>query len=336
MLTGGPGNAGIVPNQERLADELSSGRAAMARTIPRRPAGYNSRVPQGIEPSNLDKVFWPDSGLTKGELMRYLEAVAPLLVPVLRDRPLTVKRYPDGIDGFMFFQKNVPKYAPEWVQTVPLPSGGKRKEVRYILCNSKRTLLWLGNQASIEFHPWLSRADRVHRPDQLVLDIDPSEDDFARAVDVALLMKEVLDESGLEGVAKTSGAKGVHVYVPLQRRHTYSAVRAAAVRLGRRAEERAPDLATTAFHVKKRGGRVFLDPGRNAPGAHVVAPYSPRAHPEATVSFPVEWKDLKRIRPEDFTIRNVPDLVERQGDRWTALLPRPQALPRSLGEPPDE
>src|SRR6266508_2149963 len=280
-------------------------------------SGYNSTVPQGIEPSNLDKLFWPEDGLTKGDLLAYFESVAPVLVPHLRGRPLTVKRYPDGIQGAMFYQKNAPGYTPAWVRTVTLPSpGGKRQEVRYPLCNSKRTLLWLANQAAIELHPWLSRADRIHRPDYLVMDLDPTEADFDRAVEAAYLMKDVLDEVGLKAVAKTSGAKGVHVYVPLQRRYDYGRVRAAAVALSARAEERAPDLTTTAFRIADRGGRVYLDAGRNAPGAHIIAPYSPRARPGATVSFPVGWEDLRHVHPGDFTIRNVPDILEDRGDVW--------------------
>ena len=288
-------------------------------------------MPQGIEPTNLDKPFWRETEQTKGDLLSYLDAVAPFMVPQLTGRPLTVKRYPDGIDGFMFFQKNAPKYTPDWVKRIRLPSpGGRRGHVDYILCNSKRTLLWLGNQAAIEFHPWLSREDRIHLPEHLILDLDPPEGDFDRAVEAAHLMRDVLDQVGLQAVAKTSGAKGMHVYVPLQRRHDYREVRAAAVALSARAAERAPELATTAFRIAERGGRVFLDAGRNAPGAHVIAPYSPRARPGATVSFPVAWDDLKLIRPEDYTIDNVPDLLRRRGDLWRDLSPRPQALPKAL------
>jgi len=287
-------------------------------------------VAQGIEPSNLGKVFWPDAGLTKGDLLAYYEAVAPFLVPVLRGRPLTVKRYPDGITGQAFFQKNTPKYAPSWVKTVTLHAESAKRDVAYTLCDSKRTLLWLANQASVELHPWLSRVDRLERPDHLVLDLDPPEGGFDVAVEVAGVAREVLAGVGLEAVAKTSGAKGMHVYVPLRRRHDYGPVRAAGFRIAQLIEERIPDIATTEFAKAGRGGRLFLDAGRNAPGAHTVAVYSPRARPGASVSFPFPWDDLAKVRPENFTIRTVPKILEREGDRWAKLSPAPQTLPREL------
>src|SRR6266516_4325458 len=288
-------------------------------------------MPGGVEVKNLDKVFWPDSGQTKGDLLEYFDAISSYLLPFLRDRPLTVIRYPDGMDGPSFYQKNTPKYAPGWVKTAKLPSpGSQRGEVSYTLCNSKRTLMWLANQASIELHPWLSRVDRVERPDFLVFDLDPPKDRFKVAVDVALVARDVLADAGLRAVPKTSGSKGVHLYVPIQRRHDYEAVRRVAVTVAARIEEAAPDIATTEFRIAKRAGRLFLDVGRNAPGAHIVAPYSPRARPGATVSFPVDWTDLKNVGPQDFTIGNVPALLRKQGDLWRSLQPPAQSLSRLL------
>jgi DNA ligase D len=287
-------------------------------------------VPQGIELSNLDKVYWPRDGLTKRDLIDYVDAVGPLIVKAIRGRPLTVKRYPDGIDGLEFYQKNTPKYAPEWVPTVTLHAESAKRDVSYTLCNSTKVLRWLANQASIELHPWLSRADRLERPDHLVMDLDPPEDRFEVAVRVAFVVREVLDELGLESVPKTSGAKGVHVYVPIRRRLDFGAVRVAADRIAAMVEERLPDVTTTTFKIADRGGRLYLDAGRNRPGAHVAAPYSPRARDGAPVSFPVAWSDLDRITPRDFTIRTVPDLVEKHGDLWASLSPAPQTLPASL------
>ncbi|HEX8100897.1 MAG TPA: non-homologous end-joining DNA ligase [Actinomycetota bacterium] len=282
----------------------------------------------GVERSNLEKVFWPDSGLTKGDLLTYFEAVADVILPTLRDRPLTVKRYPDGIDGFSFFQKNTPKYAPSWVKTVQLWAGSARRDVHYTLCNSKRTLLWLANQAAIELHPWLSRVDHLDRPDHLVFDLDPPPGQFDVAVKVALVLKDVLDELGLEGLAKTSGAKGIHVYVPLNRRYGYDATRQAAHIIASEVETRIPNVVSTEVKIVKRGGKLFLDTGRNGPGAHIAAPYSPRARAGATVSFPVAWDDVPNVRPEDFTIRTVPELLSSRGDLWRELMPRPQSLNR--------
>jgi bifunctional non-homologous end joining protein LigD len=290
-------------------------------------------VPGGVEVKNLDKVYWPDSGVTKGDLLEYLDAVSPYLLPFLRDRPLTVIRYPDGIEGVSFDQKNTPKYAPPWVKTVMLPSpGSKRGETSYTLCNSKRTLMWLANQGSIEFHPWLSRVDRIERPDFLVFDLDPPPGRFEVAVDVAFVVRDVLDDAGLQAVPKTSGSKGVHLYVPIQRRYDYAAVREAAASIAARVEAAASDLATTEFRIANRGGRLFLDMGRNAPGAHIVAPYSPRARKGATVSFPVAWEDLRTVTPQDFTISNVPELLRSRGDVWADLQPARQSLTKLLRE----
>jgi bifunctional non-homologous end joining protein LigD len=289
-------------------------------------------MPGGVEVKNLEKVFWPDSGQTKGDLLEYLDAASPYLLPFLRDRPLTVIRYPDGIGGPSFYQKNTPKYAPDWVKTVKLPSpGSQRGEVSYTLCNSKRTLMWLANQASIEFHPWLSRVDRIEQPDFLVFDLDPPPGRFEVAVDVAFVAREVLAEAGLSAVPKTSGSKGVHLYVPLQRRHHYGIVRRAAADLAARIEETVPDMATSEFRIAKRGGRLFLDVGRNAPGAHIVAPYSPRAREGATVSFPVAWEDLKKVRPQDFTLGSVPGILAKGGDLWRELQPARASLSKLAG-----
>jgi DNA ligase D-like protein (predicted polymerase) len=208
-----------------------------------------------------------------------------------------------------------------------------KRDVSYTLCNSRRVLRWLVNQASIELHPWLSRADRLDRPDHLVMDLDPPEDRFEVAVRVAFVVRDVLADVGLEAVAKTSGAKGVHIYIPLRRRFAFPEVRAAAVRIAARVQDRIPDVATTQFKIADRGGRLFLDAGRNAPGAHVVAPYSPRARPGASVSFPVSWSDLDRATPRDFTIRTVPGLLDGAGDLWRALSPAPQSLPPELTDP---
>jgi bifunctional non-homologous end joining protein LigD len=287
-------------------------------------------VPHGIDPSNLDKLFWPNQGYTKGDLIEYFDAVSPFLLPELRNRPLTVIRYPDGVEGPRFFQKNTPSYAPSWVKTATFHAGSAGRDVSYTLCNSKRTLLWLANQATIELHPWLSRVDHIERPDVLVFDLDPPEGGFDVAVEVAFVMREVLDGFGLTAVAKTSGSKGIHLCIPIQRRYDYRTVRAAAQFLAGRVEERIPDVTTTAFRKAERAGRLFLDNGRNAPGAHVVAVYSPRARETASVSFPVPWDDLKSIAPQDFTIANVPEILSREGDRWKQLMPPAQVLSRLL------
>jgi DNA ligase D len=289
-------------------------------------------MPGGVELSRLDKVFWPEEGLTKGDLIEYVRAVSPQFLRNLRNRPLTVIRYPDGIERGSFYQKQTPDYAPSWVRTVSLPADsarGKRSEVRYALCNDQRTLVWLANQASIEYHPWLSRVDRIERPEFLIMDVDPPAGRFDLGVRTALVTREVLQRNGIESAAKTSGAKGVHLYVPLQRRYHYGDVSRVAFALAAQAAEAEPDLITIEFRKKERGDRVFLDATRIGPGKHVVAAFSPRARPGATVSFPVPWKDLESVSPQDFTIRSVPGLLDSR-DPWQDLMPSPQSLGRKL------
>jgi DNA ligase D len=289
-------------------------------------------MPRGEELSNLDKLYWPDDGLTKGDFIDYIEAVTPYLLPNLKSRPLTVIRYPDGIGGPSFYQKDTPKYAPDWVDTITLPAYNAKKDVRYTVCNSARTLRWLANQAAIELHPWLSRIDRLDRPTHLILDIDPPDGQFARAVEVAMVARDALRAFSLDGATKTSGSKGVHIYVPLSRRHTFEEVRLASTRIAEHAVASAPELITIEFRKAGREGRVFLDTTRNGPGAHIVAAYSPRARPGAPVSFPVPWGELERVKPGDFTIRTAPEMLSERGDLWASLMPKPQALPRPLIE----
>ena len=285
-------------------------------------------------PSNLEKIYWPDAGITKGEFLAYLAAVAHALVPALRDRPLTLKRYPDGIEAFSFYQKNTPNHAPPWVKRIRIRAESAKRDVDYTVCNSKRTLLWLGNQAAIEFHPWPARIDRLDAPDLMIFDFDPPEGAFDAAIEAAFAMRDALNEVGLRGAAKTSGSKGVHVYVPVRRRYGFGVVARAAELLGERLTARHPRLATMEFAKAGREGRVFVDVRRNAPAQHTVAPYSPRARPSATVSFPVPWDDLGNVSAEEFTIRSVPELLQGGRDPWKELLPDPQSLPSELTDPP--
>jgi len=228
-----------------------------------------------------------------------------------------------------FMQKNVPKYTPDWVRTVPLWAVSSQRKVSYALCGDRRTLLWFGNQRAVEYHPTLIRADHWDQPGYLVLDIDPPEGgEFRLAVRAAALVRQVLAEAGLAGAVKTSGAKGVHVFVPLDGSVTLADAAAATRALAARAERLDPALATTAFIRADRAGKVFLDPTR-AGGATVVAAYSPRVRPGAPVSFPVPWDELDRVSPADFTVRNAAGLLGPAG-RWGGLLPAPQPLSADL------
>jgi bifunctional non-homologous end joining protein LigD len=290
-----------------------------------------ARPPNEVEVSRPDKLLWPDAGVTKAVYREYLDAVADHMLPWLRRRPLTVVRAPDGVDGERYFQKAASSYAPPWIATVEIPAPSARRDVRYVICDHRQTLLWLGNQAALEFHPAPVRADRLDRPDWLVFDIDPPEGRFEDAVAVARLVLDELGSLGLEVGLKTTGGKGLHVLVPIERRYGMRELRGAAAALTARVAAREPDRVTDAFRKAKRGDRVMLDPSRNAPGSTVVAPYSPRARRSATVSFPVLVSDLDRVRPEDFTIRSAPGLLDGPAVRaWLALAERRFRLPAAV------
>ena len=294
-------------------------------------------VRDGVSLTNLGQPLFEGSGVTKRELVDYLDAVCERILPVLRDRPLSVVRVLRGQEPFM--QKNVPRYAPPWVQTVPLWAETSRRRVSYALCNDRRTLLWFANQRAVEYHPTLIRADRWDHPTDLVLDIDPPSEygadraegtgPFGLAVRAAHLVRQVLAGAGLAGVVKTSGAKGVHVFVPVEEGVTVEEVAAATRALAARAERIDPALATTAYIREDRGGKVFLDSTR-AGGATVVA-YSPRVRPGTPVSVPVAWDQLDRVAPADFTVRTAARLIA-DADPWAGQRPDPQRLGSELIE----
>ena len=303
----------------------------MARTDGKRgggvPAGSEARG--GVRMTNLDLPLWEGDDLRKRDLVDYYDAVRPVLLPHLRDRPLSVVRVHRSLDD-RFMQKDTPSSAPAWVQTEREWAGTAKRNVDYVVCNDQRTLRWLANQRCVELHAALARRDRPDRPTHLILDIDPVEGRFDLAVRVALLVREILASSGLRGLPKTSGGKGVHVYVPLQRRHGFSELRDAARAVAERAEAAEPKLVTAAWKKTERGGRVFLDWTRTGDGATVVSAYSPRARLGAPVSTPVSWERLSRLDPRELTVRTIPKLVSRAGDAWVVADVSAQRLPHEL------
>ncbi|WP_326563385.1 non-homologous end-joining DNA ligase [Micromonospora peucetia] len=281
----------------------------------------------GVSLTNLDQPLFDGAGATKRDLVDYLDAVRERILPPLRGRPLSVIRVRPGQPPFM--QKNLPKYTPDWVPRTPVWAEASHREISYALCDDRRTLLWFANQRAVEYHPTLATVDDLHRPTHLVLDLDPPEgDSFGLAVAAARLVRQALADAGLAGAVKTSGAKGVHVFVPVAEGATVEDMAAATRAVAARAERLDPALATTAFIREDRGGKVFVDSTR-AGGATVVAAYSPRLRPGVPVSFPVDWADLGDIAPADFTIRTVPALVA-DSDPWAERLPAPQHLPADL------
>jgi bifunctional non-homologous end joining protein LigD len=286
-------------------------------------------VRDGVTLTNLGQPLFAGAEATKRDLVEYLDAVRDPMIDVLRDRPLSVIRVLRGQAPFM--QKNLPKYTPPWVQTVSLWAEASRREVTYALCNDRRTLLWFANQRAVEFHPALVRAGHWGSPTHLILDIDPpGEDAFGLAVRAAQLVRQALADVRMAGAVKTSGAKGLHVFVPLAPEAAIEDVAAATRALAASAERLDPALATTAFIREDRGGKVFLDATR-AGGATVAAAYSPRARPGVPVSFPVAWDDLDRVAPADFTVHTAPALLAG-GDPWAGQMPPAQPLSADLVE----
>ncbi len=278
--------------------------------------------------TNLDQSLFDGAEATKRDLVDYLDAVHERLLPELADRPLSVVRVLRGQAPFM--QKNLPKYTPEWVPRIGVWSETSKREIAYALCNDRSTLMWFANQRAIEYHPTLFRAGQWDSPTWLVLDIDPPEGGpFSVVVAAAQLVQEALAAAGLAGAVKTSGSKGVHVFVPVDEGR-FEAVGAATRALAARAERLAPSLVTTAFVREERHGKVFLDSTR-AGGATVVAAYSPRVRPGVRVSFPLPWDALPDADPNEFTIKTVPGLLG-SAPSWSDLLPPPQRLPDDLVE----
>ena len=293
-------------------------------------ASKPDEVRDGVELTNLDQPVFDGADATKRDLVDYLDAIRDRILPGLRDRPLSVIRVHRGQEAFM--QKNVPKYTPDFVRTVELWAETSKRKVAYALCNDRKTLLWFANQRAVEYHPALVTVGDAEHITHLVLDLDPPEGkgSFGHAVAAAHLVRRALEEVGLAGAAKTSGAKGVHVFVPLDGTASFEDVAAAARAVAARAAALDPALATTAFVKDEREGKVFVDATRVG-GATVVAAYSPRVRPGAPVSFPVAWDDLDSVAPADFTIHTAPGLLG-DADPWTEHMPAPQALPADLLE----
>lgn len=284
---------------------------------------------ESVALTNLDQPLFDEADATKRDLVEYLDAVRDRIIPVLEDRPLSVIRVHRGQEAFM--QKNVPRYTPAWVRTVRWWAESSKRDVSYALCNDRRTLLWFANQRAVEYHPALVRVDRPDRITHLVLDLDPPDADaFAMAVRAAHAVRQVLADVGLRGAVKTSGAKGLHVFVPIDDQASMEDSAAATRAIAARVERLDPDIATTAFVKAERGGKVFVDSTRVG-GATVIAAYSPRVRPGVPVSFPVAWEDLDDIAPADFTVHTALELLGER-DPWLEQMPDPQRLPAHLVE----
>ncbi|WP_370642567.1 non-homologous end-joining DNA ligase [Tepidanaerobacter sp. GT38] len=253
--------------------------------------------------------------------MKYYIQMASVILPHLKDRPMVFTRYPDGIYGKAFYQKNVPDYAPEWLKTFKIKSD-EGNITEYVIINDVKSLVWAANQACLELHPWLSKTSSLGNPDYVIFDLDPMENtDFEDARKVALALKELLDMEGLVSFAKTSGSTGIQIYVPIDCKYTYQQVRNFAKLFCQVIERTFPDITTTERSVSKREGKMYLDYMQNVKGKTIVAPYSPRPKKGAPVSCPITWTELEQgVTADMFTIKNMPERVKEKGDIFEGVL----------------
>src|SRR5437660_5940495 len=288
-------------------------------------------MPDEVKLSSPERVLFPDDGITKGDLFEYYERVAPVLVPHLRDRPFTMKRYREGLASDGFFQKQAPKGMPSWIKTrrfTTHPRDGGAREVDFPLVNSREALLWMVQMHCIDMNAWYSRVDKPDRPDYVVFDLDPPEsrNGFVQAIRVAHLVREALERLELRSYVKTSGADGIHVLVPITRRSSYRDTYELAERVSRKLEEEHPGLVTTEWLKKKRRG-VLVDHRQNGHGKTIASAYSVRPKPGAPVSTPLRWEELTEdITPRDFSMQVALDRVAQHGDLFEPVLHGKQAL----------
>jgi bifunctional non-homologous end joining protein LigD len=279
------------------------------------------RAPAHVEVTRPDKLLWPDAHITKQRYVDYLAAVSDLALPWLRDRPLTLVRAPDGVGGERYFQKAASSYTPAWIPRVTIPAPSAGRDVDFLVCNDRQTLAWVGNQAALELHPAPVRRDRLDRPDLLVVDIDPPDDDFDAAVEVAALVLDVLDELGISAGLKTTGGKGLHVVVPIEPLRAWDEAKEFCKAIAELLVRTFPDRFTSKMTKSTRTGRIFVDYLRNAENATAIAAYSARAKANAPVAMPIAWEQLKTdLRFAHFNVKNVPALLRRRrNDPWAAL-----------------
>lgn len=283
--------------------------------------------PYTVELSHTGKVFFPGSKITKGDIIKYYHKVADTMLPHIKDRPVTMHRFPDGIKGEEFYQKDTPDYFPEWIERASI----KRKEggsIEMVICNKMATLVYLADQAAITLHVWLSRRDKLNYPDKMVFDLDPPDSDFEPVRSAALSLKNMVEEVGLVPFLMTSGSRGLHVVVPLNRSADFDTVRSFAQDLAEILAGRDPENLTTEIRKDKRGGRLFLDTQRNAYAQTSVAPYSVRAKEGAPVATPLEWSELKNknLHSRSYNTRNIFQRLEKKGDPWKGMMRNSRSL----------
>lgn len=285
-----------------------------------------------VQLTNLDKVYWPDDKYVKGQMIAYYDAMSERILPFLKDKPISLHRFPNGIDGDGFFQKDVdPDKIPDWIKTVPVLAESTGKEIDYIICNDKATLLYIANLGSIEINPWLATYKKPENPDFAVLDLDPNGADFEEVIRVAQRTKELLDKIRVPAFLKTSGSTGLHIYLYVNGRYDYDVVRDFIQLVAEILHEKHPDTTSIIRDPKKREGLIYLDFLQNRKGQTIAAPYSLRPKAGATVSAPLSWDELKPgLRIKDFNIQSMLKRVQDIPDPWDGIWDKPVNLKQAL------
>ena len=310
------------PVFQGLRDDIDAKDCRFEDSIPEKKVSLPETMTR-VELTNQDKVYWPEDGFTKGDLIRFYDRIAPVLIPHLLDRPLVFDRYPDGIHGEHFYQKDAHDYTPDWIRTQEIWSPDVERHIRYFIGADRDQLLYIANMGAIAQNPWSSRVQFIERPDFVIFDLDPVDAPYSVVQQVALVLKSVLDELHLRAYPKTSGASGIHVYLPiLENRFSYEDVRIFAEAIARIVVQGAPEIATVERVVRKRKtGMIYVDYLQNVKGKTVASVYSPRAVPGASVSTPLKWEEFRKpLDPRDYTITNVFKRIDKFGDLFAPAL----------------
>lgn len=272
--------------------------------------------------TNQNKIYFPGDSISKGDILNYYNEVSTLILPYLKDRPESMNRFPNGINGASFYQKDMDlEKIPSWLKTEKIYSESNDKYIDYLLCNDKATLLYMANLGCIEFNPWNSTIKKMDKPDWAVIDLDPAKNDFKEVVKTALTVKKIMDELETECYCKTSGATGLHIYIPLGNQYRYDTVKLFSELIANKVVERLPEIASITRPIGNRGNKIYIDFLQNRQGQTLASAYSVRPRPGATVSTPLEWGEVnEKLSPAKFTIKNVLKRFDKKGDLWKPVL----------------
>src|SRR5690606_25590579 len=307
-----------VVNTSDMDESEKSKSSSKSKSKSKANAKSSSDIPKSkVEFSNLDKVFFPKEGITKGDIIRYYDSIADYILPYLKDRPQSLRRTPDGIEKEGFFQKNVAGMVPKWVKTKKIKSESQDEDIEWMLCQDRDTLLYMANLGCIEINPWSSRVKTLDNPDYIIFDLDPNKADMKKLVTTALKVKEVLDRLKIEGYVKTSGGKGIHVFIPIKPKYTYDQTRDFSLLISQMVHRELPDITSLERMPKKREGKIYLDYLQNGRGKTMASIYSVRPREGAGVSTPLEWDEINdKLDLTNFNLKTIPKRLEEKGDLW--------------------